>query len=56
MSDDRNQSELVTSVEEEQVDALVENENLDEESLEETYGKDKKKVNAMNTPTLKKNQ
>ena len=47
MSDDRNQSDLVTSVEEEQVDALVENENLDEESLEETYGKDKKKVNAM---------
>ena len=47
MSDDRNQSEIVSSVEEEQVDALVENENLDEESLEETYGKDKKKVNAM---------
>ena len=47
MSDDRNQSDLVTSVEEEQVDALVENEILDEESLEETYGKDKKKVNAM---------
>jgi hypothetical protein len=47
MSDDRNQSEVVESVEEEQVDALVENEILDEESLEETYGKDKKKVNAM---------
>jgi hypothetical protein len=47
MSDDRNESEVVTSVEEEQVDALVENEILDEESLEETYGKDKKKVNAM---------
>jgi len=47
MSDDRNQSEIVSSVEEEQVDALVENENLDEESLEETYSKDKKKVNAM---------
>ena len=47
MSDDRNQSDLVTSVEEEQVDALVENEILDEESLEETYGKGKKKVNAM---------
>ena len=48
MSDDRNQSEeVVESVEEEQVDALVENEILDEESLEETYGKGKKKVNAM---------
>ena len=47
MSDDRNQSEVVESVEEEQVDALVENEILDEESLEETYGKSKKKVNAM---------
>tara|TARA_Y100000385_G_scaffold210292_1_gene218167 strand:- start:314 stop:1456 length:1143 start_codon:yes stop_codon:yes gene_type:complete len=47
MSDDRNESEIVTSVEEEQVDALVENEILDEESLEETYGKGKKKVNAM---------
>jgi hypothetical protein len=34
MSDDRNQSEVVESVEEEQVDALVENEILDEESLE----------------------
>ena len=43
MSDDRNESEIVTSVEEEQVDALVENEILDEESLEETYGKGKKK-------------
>jgi len=43
MSDDRNQSEeVVESVEEEQVDALVENEILDEESLEETYGKGKK--------------
>ena len=48
MSDDRNQSEeVVESVEEEQVDALVENEILDEESLEETYSKGKKKVNAM---------
>ena len=47
MSDDRNESEVVTSVEEEQVDALVENEILDEESLEETYSKGKKKVNAM---------
>jgi len=47
MSDDRNESNLVTSVEEEQIDALVENEILDEESLEETYSKGKKKVNAM---------
>jgi len=49
MSDDvlNNAEDIVDSVEEEQVDELVENENLDEESLEETYKKGgKKKLHA----------
>ena len=49
MSDDvlNNAEDIVDSVEEEQLDELVENENLDEESLEEmAHGKKKKKVHS----------